>query len=873
MSHKFSLQKRLTEFRSKVQQHRIIKSGLLYYGAGWLASFFLALIYLDSALLILLFPLHVYFWFKFVGIIQDEIHPLTEILILLFIGFYFLDRLFISSSLPGDAVLPGVSFGIGISAVLQILFLGLLTLLFSVILVQNHSNKFVLLTFVFFGAISVFFFHRDAVFTTYFLQLILLIFLLGKTKWLEKLTQTECWIYWLVLFFTFSGFYAFDPLQPQTPQNFTQAFIWQKAPFYLFLIMRMYLLALLLKIPIILVYNHASLSRKLWISSLFQSSFPQFVQFFLLVSVFYFFISGWQAENFRTELTTQLDLVRNGQSTRGMTHFTHDLSTNTLTATIPGYLPIQVPTDLQGNRVVKGTRIGTSGERKVDYFIVFTDTDSLVGTLHLVKIDPALLELVTQDLSLIIGSKIKSYPFTTSNQVENFLYKINTNELKNVGPFYPFALLPYSKSNIQIFPFALYSNKSESAISLSLEEDTEPPPTFLGMQIEPQDLQSSLTAGRIFLPVFDANEDRDYFYAFDILIIPVLSLSLSPVLRLLVFLAIVYSLVNLLITRRMVKFGEKINDRIVQKFSQLKTGIREISSGNLDYKVELEGEDEFVELAERFNTMGDKLLKTIEESVEKERLEHELDMARQVQLGILPRELPEIPGYQIAASLKTATEVGGDFYDVLPLGKDKFLISIGDVTGKGSYAALYMAQCMSLIRFSHHFTQDPAEIAIRLNNYFSDPMVDKQLFVTAIIGILDSKKNHFKFVRAGHTHPIKLPGKPGSDIEEIIRPGLGIGLTTSERIFKDKLEVVDMRFGYEDAWIFYSDGLVEAAVEMDEEIEHYGDERLKKLLTKQHGKTANQILTKLEKDITKFYHGFSPIDDFTLLVVKREAKT
>jgi len=876
---KFLFRQRIAEFCTNLQQLNFIKSGFLFYGISWLLTFFLVVIYIGSTAtwreffpLFLIIPVHFYFWFKIVEIIRNKIQSPTEIFLILFIFIYLLDLLLVSSAYSDGSALIGLSIASSFKTFLQIFLLGFLTLLFSLILVQNHDNKIVLCTFVFFGAVSAYFFHKDAVFTTYFLQLILLIFLLSKTRWLEKLSKTECWIYWFVIFFAFSSFYSQDPLQSQIPQNFPQVFIWQKAPFYLFLLMRMYLLALLIKIPMILIYNHASLSRKLKISSLFQSSFPQFVQFFLLVSVFCFFISGWQAENFRTEITKVLDGVQDRQALNGISYFTHDLLSASSNIIIRGYLPIRIPGDLQGYRVVEATRIGLSGERNKDHFIVFKDADSLSNLVHLVKIDSVFLKLVTNNLPLIVGSQVKAYPFYTSNQVESFLYKLNTNELKALGSVFPFSLLPYSKSNIQIFPFALFSNKSESVILIQLDSNSKPKPTFFGMQIDNQNLQSNLTAGRVFLPVFDDDENRDTFYAFDIILIPNLSKLMTPILRLLIFLAIVYSLVNLLVTRRMIKFGEKINNRIVQKFSQLQIGIREISSGNLDYKVELEGQDEFVELAERFNTMGDKLLKTIEESVEKERLEHELNMARQVQLGILPHKLPEIPGYQIAAALKTATEVGGDFYDVLPLSEDKFLVSIGDVSGKGTSAALYMAQCMSLIRFSHHFTEDPAEIAIRLNNYFSDPQVDKQLFITAIIGVLDCKKNHFKFVRAGHTHPILLPGKLDKGIQEITSTGLGIGLTTNEKIFKDNLEIIDLRFNLEDTWVLYSDGLIEAAIQTGEEIEYYSTERLTNLLTNLHKETAKQILATLENDITSFYHGNPPVDDYTLIVVKREKR-
>jgi len=107
----------------------------------------------------------------------------------------------------------------------------------------------------------------------------------------------------------------------------------------------------------------------------------------------------------------------------------------------------------------------------------------------------------------------------------------------------------------------LFSNKFESAVSFHLDSTSGRSPSILNMQIGNQNIRSRLTAGRVYIPVYN-EESRDDFYAFDIIILANFSWSMTPIFRLLIFLAIVYSLVNLLVTRRMVKFGEKINDRI-----------------------------------------------------------------------------------------------------------------------------------------------------------------------------------------------------------------------------------------------------------------------------------------------------------------------
>jgi sigma-B regulation protein RsbU (phosphoserine phosphatase) len=328
----------------------------------------------------------------------------------------------------------------------------------------------------------------------------------------------------------------------------------------------------------------------------------------------------------------------------------------------------------------------------------------------------------------------------------------------------------------------------------------------------------------------------------------------------------------------MVQFGSEINKTIIEKFAQLKQGIRQISTGNLNYKVQLEGRDEFVELAGHFNEMGDRLKDAIEKEREKERLQHELAIARQVQLGLLPKELPKIPDFEIAANLETANEVGGDFYDIAEAGDGKYLITIGDVSGKGTSAAFYMAQCICLIRFSMQFTREPAEIAVRLNEYFAGPTVDKEVFVTAIIGLLDSKSGKFQFVRAGHTMPFYLPADKSKKINEIKSTGLGIGLAKKNSFMKRVLKPKEIEFRRGDSVILCTDGLLEAArpgPAWDDEdngkvVTFYGEERFKALLENSRDLSPAAILETVQNDIETFYGGAPRVDDYTLIILRRD---
>ncbi len=247
-----------------------------------------------------------------------------------------------------------------------------------------------------------------------------------------------------------------------------------------------------------------------------------------------------------------------------------------------------------------------------------------------------------------------------------------------------------------------------------------------------------------------------------------------------------------------------------------------------------------------------------------------------MQLSLLPLSLPDTPGYQVAASLQTATEVGGDFYDMFQIDENRFLFTIGDVSGKGSSAALYMAQCMSLIRYSRQFTDDPLEIAGRLNAFFATSMVDRQIFVTAIIGILDITKHRVNYIRAGHNLPVFLPGAKSKKIHPVKSPGLGIGLTARQEVFAKSLKPVELQMKSWDSLFFYTDGVIEASkplpkmISTDLERDVYEEERLETLLNDARDKSPAEIKREIELDLQSFYAGHSRVDDHTLLIIQRE---
>jgi serine phosphatase RsbU (regulator of sigma subunit) len=491
----------------------------------------------------------------------------------------------------------------------------------------------------------------------------------------------------------------------------------------------------------------------------------------------------------------------------------------------------------------------------LDYYLYFK-SDMGAQKVYLVKIDSLFLNSVKQNLPLIAASHIAAYPFHKTGW-DSIFYNISFWQNKN------------KYNDFRIFPFSLIPNKTENMLMIRFEKTNESGPKFKIVN------QNMFTAGRVYLPLYTEKLKRNGYFGFDVIIMTSFSFFSSNLMKQLLFWLIIYLLINFLIIRRVIKFGNAINQIILQKFDRLKYGIRQISGGNLDYQIHLEGEDEFVEFAQRFNQMGVELKKKIAEVREKERFEYELKIAKEVQLSLLPASLPAIPGYEIAGALQTANEVGGDFYDVIQMAPNKYLFVVGDVSGKSTSAAFYMAQCISLIRFARQFTHNPGDIILRLNRYFSNTITDKQIFVTVILGMLDTEKNSVEVFRAGHNNPLFFSSIKKQDVQEIKISGLGIGLERDGKQFEKHLKSKLVRMKVGDVLFLYTDGMIEASrinKSDPSQREFFGENRLLTLLTKNRDKNANEILQLTMNELKQFYGSEAYIDDFTILILKRNNK-
>jgi sigma-B regulation protein RsbU (phosphoserine phosphatase) len=301
---------------------------------------------------------------------------------------------------------------------------------------------------------------------------------------------------------------------------------------------------------------------------------------------------------------------------------------------------------------------------------------------------------------------------------------------------------------------------------------------------------------------------------------------------------------------------------ITRPVAALKSGSEAIGAGDLGYRVDISTGDEFEDLAHSFNTMAADLKDYIDElqrtTAEKERFAKELEIAKGIQQSFLPDKTPEIAGVEIAARNIPALEVGGDFYDFIPLGKDRWGLVIADVSGKGVPAALFMALSRTLIRASTLANADPAGAIGHANRLICEDS-KTNMFVTLFYAILDSQAMTLNYVNAGHNPPLLLKGTT-SDVVLLKAKGIALGVTEEAALQSVRM---DLRPG--DVLVLYTDGVTEAINEREEE---FGEQRLLSVIIENRTLAAAEILEKILTAITVFAGDRPQHDDITLMVLR-----
>jgi len=246
------------------------------------------------------------------------------------------------------------------------------------------------------------------------------------------------------------------------------------------------------------------------------------------------------------------------------------------------------------------------------------------------------------------------------------------------------------------------------------------------------------------------------------------------------------------------------------------------------------------------------------EMVLRERLEHEVELARQIQKTFLPNHLPEFPGWDLAAFWRPAREVGGDFYDIFELPDGKLGLFIADVSDKGIPAALFMALTRTLVRAVVYDIPSPAAVLQRVNNIII-PDNEQSMFVTAFYASLDLKSGRFEYANAGHNPPLWF-ARENRSISALRRTGTALGILDD---IAAENAVIHLHHG--DFVLMYTDGLTEA-FSPDDEV--FGDERVSNLLNNHADATAADMMSAFEDSVNDFSGMLPPADDLTMISIR-----
>ncbi len=249
-----------------------------------------------------------------------------------------------------------------------------------------------------------------------------------------------------------------------------------------------------------------------------------------------------------------------------------------------------------------------------------------------------------------------------------------------------------------------------------------------------------------------------------------------------------------------------------------------------------------------------------EELAEQERMKHELDIARRIQEGLLPKKTPAVKGLDIAGISIPAMLVGGDYFDYIQLGPKKLLVVVADVSGKGMSAALYMSKIQGMVQLAAHMYKTPKEMLIHINRCLFEG-IERKAFITMILAVFDLQKKEVRICRAGHNKAlIGVNGK----LQYLNAHGIGLGLERG-KIFEKELEEIRKPLTNDGIFVFYSDGLTEA---MDEQRNQFGEETVNKFIQSRRGLRAAELQHAIISSVEKFRGGAEPHDDLTLVVVK-----
>jgi phosphoserine phosphatase RsbU/P len=246
-------------------------------------------------------------------------------------------------------------------------------------------------------------------------------------------------------------------------------------------------------------------------------------------------------------------------------------------------------------------------------------------------------------------------------------------------------------------------------------------------------------------------------------------------------------------------------------------------------------------------------------AVEKGRMERDLQVARDLQASLLPRETPQVPGWEFVARWQPAREVAGDYYDFIPLGGGQIGLVVADVSDKGMAAALFMALTRSTVRASVGDAPSPAEGIAHANRLICADS-SGGMFVTLFYAQLNTASGDLTYVNAGQNPPLLYRASLGQ-LGQLSRTGMALGVVTDT-----PFEQRSLRLEPGDFVLLYTDGVTDAA---DAQVQAFGLERLQKAILAHRHAPAHEIVAALEQAVSDFTGSAAPFDDVAIVAIRR----
>lgn len=250
--------------------------------------------------------------------------------------------------------------------------------------------------------------------------------------------------------------------------------------------------------------------------------------------------------------------------------------------------------------------------------------------------------------------------------------------------------------------------------------------------------------------------------------------------------------------------------------------------------------------------------KVIELTIEREKMQKELALASQIQKDFLPKEIPRFAGFDIVGHMIPCYQVGGDYYDFIPIGLDRLGITIADVSGKGVGASLLMASLRASLHAEVHPRYDMQKMAVKLNEFVHRSSAINS-FITFFYCEINKDTGEMKYVNAGHNPPLLIDKK--GNIKRLESSGLCLGMFPDAEYGIQSISMVPG-----DSAILFTDGITESRNKENKEFE---EDKLIKFIKKHAKSSAQELMNEIYADVESFTTGVEQIDDMTLVVIKR----